>query len=174
MDRILARFLAAQEEEGKQLSGESDLVEIEPLESAPCRLYLARYRCKGLVMAKGGIEEAELFDVGIHFPLDYWREVRALEVVTLLHPPNVFHPNAKFPWICIGTIYPGTGLVEIVARVFNVLTYRKYGLREDDALNPTACAWARRNRERFPVDRRPLKRGKKEFRIRDTQREEAK
>lgn len=32
-------------------------------------------------------------------------------------------------------------------------------MREDDALNKPACVWARAHRDRFPLDRRPLKRG---------------
>jgi hypothetical protein len=31
-------------------------------------------------------------------------------------------------------------------------------VREDDALNPVACAWARRNMERFPLNSQPIKR----------------
>jgi hypothetical protein len=34
----------------------------------------------------------------------------------------------------------------------------KVTMREDDALNRAACQWARQHPERFPVDRRPLKR----------------
>jgi hypothetical protein len=48
--------------------------------------------------------------------------------------------------------------VEILYRCYDVITFNKVTMREDDALNRDACVWARRNRARFPVDTRPLKR----------------
>jgi hypothetical protein len=38
-------------------------------------------------------------------------------------------------------------------------------MRENNALNTEACAWARRNLHRFPVDSRPLKRRTADFSI---------
>ena len=38
------------------------------------------------------------------------------------------------------------------------ISYENVTMREDDALNRPVCAWARRNRERFPIDSRPIKR----------------
>lgn len=43
-------------------------------------------------------------------------------------------------------------------QVFDIITWNKVTLREDDALNTAACQWARRHPDRFPVDRRLLKR----------------
>jgi hypothetical protein len=40
-------------------------------------------------------------------------------------------------------------------------------MREDDALNRHACAWARKNASRFPIDDRPMMRRRLEYRIRD-------
>ncbi len=74
--------------------------------------------------------------------------------------PNVWHPNVsrEHPLICIGRLTPGTPLVDILYQIFDILTFQKYNPREDDSLNKTACAWARENQDRFPIDRRPLKR----------------
>jgi hypothetical protein len=38
-------------------------------------------------------------------------------------------------------------------------------MREDDALNKAACAWAREHQDRFPVDRRPLRRRQLELTV---------
>jgi hypothetical protein len=72
----------------------------------------------------------------------------------------VWHPNVsrELPLICIGRLTPGAALADILYQLFDVLTWQKYNPREDDSLNKAACAWARANQHRFPVDRRPLKR----------------
>ena len=78
---------------------------------------------------------------------------------------EVFHPNIKAPFICVGKLSPGTLLVDILYQCFEIISYNKVTMREDDALNGAACAWARSNQHRFPVDPRALKRRSLEFRI---------
>ena len=46
-----------------------------------------------------------------------------------------------------------------------IITFNKANVREDDALNPDACVWARHNQHRLPVDTRPLKRRRVEFTV---------
>ena len=103
--------------------------------------------------------EASRFEVGIWFPSDYLRRAEPWEVLTWLGPRRVFHPNIsdRMPVICVGRLAPGTWLVDLLYQVFEIISYQKVTMREDDALNPAACAWARENQHRFPVDRRPLK-----------------
>jgi hypothetical protein len=159
-DRVLASFLARQQEEGLALAAESDLVRLLPL-GVPADRYLVEFRCKGLVeRAAGEIVEADRFQVAVRFPADYLRTVNPFQVLTFLGPRNVWHPNiaATKPVICVGRLAPGTGLVDLIYQVFEILTWHKVTMREDDALNRAACEWARGHRDRFPVDRRPLKR----------------
>jgi hypothetical protein len=80
------------------------------------------------------------------------------QVLYWLGPSNVFHPNIHGPKsaICVGRLIPGTSLVDILYQVYEMITWQK--ARLDHALNWEAAAWARNNRERLPVDRRPLKR----------------
>ena len=82
------------------------------------------------------------------------------QLLTWFGPPNVFHPNIsdRGPFICVGRLSPGTSLVDIIYQVFEIVTYSKVTMREDDSLNKAACAWARQNKFRFPIDKRPLKR----------------
>jgi hypothetical protein len=161
-DPIYEAFLDRQYEEGAALERESDLVELVPSPIAPPH-FVARFRCKGLVRAKDGeIREADRFEAGIWFPPTYLRRADTFEVLRWFGPSNVWHPNIsdKLPLLCVGRLAPGTPLVDLLYQIFEIITYHKYMPRESDALNSDACAWARRNQDRFPVDRRPLKRRK--------------
>ena len=163
-DPIFQSFLAAQYERGMTLAGESDLLELEPLGESPPNRYIARFRCKGLVRSTSGeITEADRFEVGIWFPSDYLRRANPAQVLTWLGPRQVYHPNIAddLPLVCVGRLYPGTELVDILFQLFEMITYAKVTMREDDALNREACAWARANQHRFPIDRRPLRRRKR-------------
>ena len=164
VDTVFQHFLERQIEEGMELAGASDLLRLHISPAAPPHV-VAEFRCKGLVRTPGGeICEASEFHVGVWFPPHYlkgptdsWRpnSFQMLRVFT----PYVWHPNvsAEAPFICIGRLPSGTGLVEILFQIFDILTYNKYNPREDDSLNKAACAWARAHQELFPIDRRPLK-----------------
>jgi hypothetical protein len=159
-DRMLETFLRNQREEGLALSAASDLLELTPLDDGSASRYVARFWCTGLVRPRGGeIHEAAPFDVGIWFPPDYLRRAEPWQVLTWLGPREAFHPNIsrRFPLICVGRIHRGMPLVDLLYQCYEVITYQKVTMREDDALNLEACAWARDNQHRFPIDRRPLK-----------------
>jgi hypothetical protein len=156
MDEILNLFLRTQRDEGMRLAAESDLVELAAIDD---RRYVATYSCNGLVRdGNGDVHEHDHFGVGIRFPDDYLRSANPGEILTWLGPNEIWHPNIGPPFICLGTIVPGTPLVDLLHRCFEVITFENVTMREDDALNQPACAWARRNRDRFPVDTRPIKR----------------
>jgi hypothetical protein len=159
-DKIFEGFLDRQFQEGRILADESDLLSLESLDRQHHR---AEFRCHGLVQqAPGQIVTGDRFRVGIWFPASYLRVADPVQVLTWLGPRNVWHPNISrlAPVICIGRLQPGTPLVHILYQLFEVITWNKVTVREDDALNIEACQWARRNGDRFPVDRRPLKRAK--------------
>ena len=178
MDRIFEAFLKRQLQEGTALAESSDLLDLLPVqdrllqpfvegdsptdpEDAAVSRYIARFCCKGLVREGGGaVIEADRFDVGIWFPSDYLRRVVPFQVLTWMGPRNVYHPNIsdQAPFICVGHLAPGTPLVDILYQCFEIITFNKVTMREDDALNKDACAWARHNQHRFPIDSRPLKR----------------
>jgi hypothetical protein len=167
-DRIFEGFLQYQFEQGTKLASESDLLELIPGPGQPPNRYLARFHCRGLVRLENGeISEADRFEVGISFLRDYLRRCDPFQVLTWLGPPNVFHPNIaeRGAAICVGRLAPGTGIVDLLYQVFEIITYNKVTMREDDALHRAACAWARRNQHRFPIDRRPLKKRAAALRI---------
>lgn len=158
VDTIFQAFLARQHSEGMALAEASDMLHLQPLGPAPAQHYLARFRCRGLVRERGAIVEADSFLIGVMFPDDYLRCKHSTAVVTMLDPNTVWHPNIRGPAVCVGQMPGGTTLVDILYQVFEIITYNKVTMREDDALNREACSWTRNNLDRFPIDARPLKR----------------
>ncbi len=160
-DRVLTAFLMSQQREAEALAADSDLLELfsQKTEGDPPRRFIARFHCTGLVQdpSTGVVSKASPFEVGVTFPDHHLRRVEPFFLVTILSPPSLFHPNARPPFLCLGHLTPGIGLIDILFQVYDVLTYQKVTMREDDALNHAACVWARAHRDRFPIDSRPLK-----------------
>jgi hypothetical protein len=158
MDKIFDSFLSRQLADGLSLAEESDLLELTPLGPQPVQRYLARFACATLVRGDGGeVRETQGFAVGIWFPADYLRRADPFEVATWLAPANAFLPNVRPPFICLGKITPGMSLIDLLYQAHEIGAGLKLTVREDDALDPQACAWARRHSDRFPIDTRPLK-----------------
>ena len=163
-DQVFKGWLKTQFEAGMRLAQESDLFELVPLGASPPDRYIAHYACKGLVRSgDGAISETNSFLLGLWFPEDYLRSRDPhlpYRVLTWLGPPDIWHPNIsnEHPVICAGRLLPGTGLVQILYQVYEIISWNKITMVESDALNTEACAWARRHKHLFPVDRRPLKR----------------
>jgi len=159
MDKILDLFLRKQYTEGLALAAASDVLELRPLceANAPPQRYLARFHCQGFVENRGQITKADRFDIGIYFPDQYLREANNFEVISWLWPQNVFHPNVKVPFVCLGEfLRPGTKLVEILFTMHAIITHHKWAAHSP--LNETAAQWTRANQSRLPADKRPLKR----------------
>lgn len=151
-DLVYESFLEEQWRAASQLAEDSDILQLALLAPNRCR---ALFLCKGFVrQSDGQIVEAASFEVGFWFPADYLRRVDPLEVVTWLSP--IWHPNVLPPYACLGPITPGTELVDLIYRCFEVITYSSWA--SHDPLNGEAAVWARHNQYRFPVDRRALKR----------------
>ena len=158
-DKILEAYLGRQFEEGSNLAENSDLLDLMPLEGQPPHRYLAHLTCNGLVRtAAGEVVESNSFLVGIQFPEHHLDRFDPDRVLTWLHPLNVFHPNVLPPFCCLGRLPPGASLVELLYQVFELITFNRLTMREDDALNHAACVWSRQNQHRFPIDSRPLRR----------------
>jgi hypothetical protein len=159
-DAQLHDWLERQLEEGRALAAQSDrfdLVAMEDGESPPTRFVLD-FCCTSLVRhsATGSISKCSRAGFGVWFHPEYLRVAKPMETMTVLGPAQLFHPNVRFPFVCLGRLQAGTPLVDIIYQSYEILTYQKFATH--DALNPTACSWARRHPERFPVDDRPLKR----------------
>lgn len=167
-DRVFEAFLEKQRSEGLRLADDSDIVRVVCCDP---QHFLVSYQARGLVRtAEGVAEEAHRFAVGIYFGPDYLRRIDPFSVVTWFWPLNVFHPNIRPPFVCVGRIAPGTPLVDLIFQVYECLTWQKATIREDDALNHEACAWGRRNRNLWPVETRPLRRRTPALRVEPVER----
>jgi hypothetical protein len=163
-DPILQRFLQRQLEEGLALCAASDLVRLQPVAGLPPFQYFARFACKGLARTRSGqVLEHDLWQIAIQFPPDYLRsQIHPSQLLAFLGMGErldllPWHPNIRDCFVCL-EVTPGMTLVEIVYGLFDLLTWRLYSTR-DEGLNHAAAQWARNQPpERFPVDRRPLKR----------------
>ena len=157
-DRVLGQFLEHQCAEGLALAEASDLVELVPLGPAPVQKYFARFHCTGLVRRGHDVSEHDAFLIAICFPDDYLRQFDTARVLTWCDPFEVWHPNIRPPYICVGQMLPGTTLPDLLYQLYEIINYQNVEMRENNALNHDACVWARQNVHLFPVDRRPLKR----------------
>jgi hypothetical protein len=163
MDAILQRFLEKQAEEGAALARESDLLQLQPLShgQGPAQHFVAHFSCFCYgKLGDGQVVKQHRVDVGVYFPPDYLRTASTYQVLTWLSPANVFHPNIRVPYVCVGERFlrPGTPLVEILYQLHAVIIYRKWASHA--GLNADACQWAINNQHLFPADARPLKRRK--------------
>jgi hypothetical protein len=154
MNPIRRAFLEAQHRDVQHFAAESDLLSVEPL---GLERMIATFVCTGLVLRDGGVRKHELFRVGLRFPDDYLHTPDPSQVITWLYPLDVFHPNLHPPFVCAGPITGGTGAIELLYRIHEVIVWGNVNMREDDSLNVAACSWARRHLDLFPVDSRPLK-----------------
>lgn len=168
MDNVVAGFLEHQREEIMALAADSDRLMARPLpDQDPPSRYLVRFQCVGAVYDGGEPQIVDTsFDLGIWLPDDYLRRVNPVQVLTWLSPRSIWHPNiGPIPsgpddpiFICVGRLVPGTPLVDLIYQCWEIITFNKVTMREDDALNKPACVWARANQARFPLDPRPLRR----------------
>ena len=157
-DAILNSFLERSHDEAMALAAASDLLDLEVLPGTPPRRFIAHFTCTGLVCRDDRVQKAEQFAVGYNFPLDYLRNgPQPLRLITWLGPHDVHHPNVIARFICLGKMEYGDRLADLLYRTFDLITYQSVTMRENDALNPAACLWARQHVDEFPIDPRPLK-----------------
>lgn len=159
-DLVWRSYLDNQLAATTELAAHSDLLAIEPIFDPlglPVR-YRASLRCTSALRgADGRIEPAESdFAVGITLFEHHLKYVDPLRVVTWLGPMNISHPNIRPPVTCIGHVFPGIEVTDLLYSVFEMLGF--YNWASDDALNEEAAQWARNHQHLFPLERRPLRR----------------
>src|SRR5437867_4371732 len=105
MDNIFQGWLQEQHEGSMALAEQSDVLELRAIAQgagAP-QHYIARFNAKTYVLAKDGqVITADVSEVGIAFPSSYLCEACGYEVLTWLRPMNVFHPNIRGCFVCLG------------------------------------------------------------------------
>lgn len=154
-DRVEQDWFVTQNRERLSLNDQSDIVNLMPLDGMPPTTYRIEFHCNGLVRTAAGVEICDRHVFGIRFPSDYLRRGQSdVPIVTLIEPREFWHPNANWPFCCIGSVPPGMSLVNVVQQLFQIVTWQRFTPDEGDSLNPEACSWARRNIDSFPVDAR--------------------
>ena len=167
MDRIFASWLERQRRDALELSAASDHLTIDPEPGMrPASRFIAQFSAPTMVRTNDEVRRIEAFTVLIQFPPSFLRSAHdAGQIVNVIEPNQVWHPNVMGPFICLGHIAPGTGLIELIFQVYEILTFQKLTPREDDALNHNACVWARQHMAEFPLSAAPLSRRANEWSI---------
>ncbi len=156
-DPIFESFLSKQCGPGLALAAASDVLDLHPIGSAVPRRYIASFNARTMAQTESGeIVPADRFDIGVFFHDDYLRRCDPARVLTYLGPHRCFHPNVRGGMICVN-LRAGMPLVDLLATVYDLFTWRLYGVG-DNGLNPEAADWVRhRDPSTFPTDPRPLK-----------------
>jgi hypothetical protein len=154
-DPVMGDFLRNSRDELKARATPLGLLDFADLGTSLPWLYRLTFATAGLVQQDGEIRRWNQHVVAVRFLPDYLRRADRFEMLRLLEPLDAFHPNLRPPGICV-QIYPGEPLIEICESLHALFSWRLRNLREDDSLNPAACAWGRANIDRLPLDDRPL------------------
>ena len=117
-------------------------------EGNPPEKYTVEFRVAALVPTpEGGFRRGDAHRAEILLSLDYPRRPPFCRMVT-----PVFHPNIDPQKICIGDHWSaGQGLVELITRIAEMITYQSYNVKSP--LNAKAAAWAEQNESQLPLER---------------------
>lgn len=139
----LRRLAADYEAVRAEFSGHR-YVTVEALGAAPAETYRVTYRLVGLALNGDAPVEVTEHLVEIRLPFGYPREQ---PLVVPLSP--IFHPNVSDHY-CIADYWAaGEGLVDVIAKVGDMIQYRVYNTRSP--LDATAAYYAEQHPELFPV-----------------------
>lgn len=137
----------------QNLVDRSDFIHIVSTEGSPPEKYLIRYTCKGVKQLGAGNqpEYSDVHEVAIYLHAEYPLKQPQLKWKTPMFHPNIHVTGA----VCIGAWWPAKFLDDLLLSMGEMVQYKNYDPR--DPMNSRAAAWALRNKQLFPVDKRPLK-----------------
>ena len=137
----------------KELTDNSDLMELVRTEGNPPDKYQIRYTCRSVekVDMKGAPTIREVHEVSIYLHAEYPIKQPQLKWLTPIFHPNIHNTGA----VCIGAWWPAKTLDELILTMGDMLQFKNYDPK--DPMNSKAAAWALRNKNRFPIDDRELK-----------------
>jgi hypothetical protein len=151
-ESIFSDFLEHTTRGGMDLADRSDVLDVKRLRAAGEGLFLASFQVAYLArLARGQIGVAPgPLAVMIRIGPDYLRHAEPLETVQVGNQ-EFFHPNYRWPVLCVGELRPGMPLATLLRHIFEIVTYQNYAT--DDGLDPVACARLREEPEL--IDRLP-------------------
>lgn len=135
---IFDEFLDEMARAGAELAAQSDILRLTRLPVPHVGIFLAEFDLPYLARRPGGGLEVAAGPLGvvIHFGTDYLRRASPLEVVQV-REMDIWHPNVRWPVLCVGDVQAGMALPFLLRHVYEVLTYQNFAL--DDALEPEAA-----------------------------------
>lgn len=146
---LRGRRLAADEREMRAtFTGANPIARLVSTEGVPAERYVIEFRVRSLTSASG---EQDVHRAEVRLTNDYPRVGPKCRMLT-----PVFHPNIDATSICIGDHWTaGERLVDLVARIAEMLAYQAYNIRSP--LNAEAAMWADLNGAKLPIDARDLR-----------------
>ena len=136
---IFTDFLEHTTRGGMELADHSDVLDLKRLHAPGEGLFLARVQIAYLARQQRGqigIAPGPLA-VMIRMGPEYLRHAQPLETVQVGNQ-EFFHPNYRWPVLCVGELRPGMPLAILLRHIFEIVTYQNYAT--DDGLDPVACA----------------------------------
>ena len=143
----------------QELASKSDLIEVEATEGTPPRKYRVTFKCKGTMLhpdsGKPCLSANHVMEIYLPAGIPgYPNEAPYVRCLTPHFHPNISQENNM---VCIGIERDWEGSLDVawlVTHLADMLTYRVYGFEKP--YNEEAVKWAKANKAKLPVDRRPL------------------
>lgn len=157
---ILQKFVEQAALDARALNEQSDVVRIERLPVADGGLFRIIFAVAYLARVAGGRVDVAPgpLPVMVRIGPDYLTHASPLETVQV-HERAFWHPNFRWPVLCVGALRPGMTLTALVRHVYEIITYQN--ISTDDGLDLEACVRIRNGPElldrlpRTPPLRRP-------------------
>lgn len=139
MDSIFNDFLEHTTKQAQELAADSDVLVLDRLAIPGEAIFVAEFLVPYLCRTHEGDVKVDAGPVGVAVRLtpEYLRSVSPLEVAQV-REPYFFHPNIRWPGMCVGDVRPGMPLAKLLKHIFEIVTYQNFAT--DDGLNPEACA----------------------------------
>lgn len=134
------------------LVNRSEFIQVLTTDGDPPEKYLIRFTCKGVEKLNGTTPVyRDVHEVSIYLHAEYPLKQPQLKWLTPIFHPNIHVTGA----VCIGAWWAAKTLDELLLTLGEMAQYKNYDPK--DPMNSKAAAWAMRNKQFFPVDRRDLK-----------------
>jgi ubiquitin-protein ligase len=137
----------------RELVNRSEFIHVVTTDGDPPEKYIIRFTCRGVenINTAGRPNYLESHDVSIYLHAEYPLKQPQLKWLTPIFHPNIHVTGA----VCIGAWWPAKTLDELLLTLGEMIQYKNYDPK--DPMNSKAAAWALRNKDLFPIDRRNLK-----------------
>ena len=137
-DSIFMEFLEQETREARRLAEQSDVLTLVRVPIPFEGLFLAEFKVPYLVLGPDGAIDVAPGPVGVMIRMepDYLLHVDPLGFAQI-REPQFFHPNHRWPALCVGEVRPATSLRHALTHLYDIICYRNYAT--DDALDPVAA-----------------------------------